>query len=68
MRRAGTGSSFTAVDARELLHQLIDSMSDQEAARLLQLLVTERQNEDPLGQELVEALAKIRAQAERLQS
>jgi hypothetical protein len=59
---------LTAVDARELLHQLIDSMSDQEAARLLQLLVTERQNEDPLGQELVEALAQIRAQAERLQS
>jgi hypothetical protein len=56
------------VDARELLHQLIDSMSDQEAARLLQLLVTERQNEDPLGQELVEAPATIRAQAERLQS
>ena len=29
------------VDARELLHQLIDLMSDQEAARLLQLLVTD---------------------------
>jgi hypothetical protein len=55
------------MDARELLHQLIDSMSDQEAARLLQLLVTERQNEDPLGQELAEALAKLSTRAERLQ-
>jgi hypothetical protein len=42
-------------------------MSDQQAARLLELLVTERQTDDPLGQELVEALAEIRRLAEALQ-
>jgi hypothetical protein len=52
--------------SKDLLHELINSMSDQQAARLLELLVTERQTDDPLGQELVEALAKIRTLAEAL--
>jgi hypothetical protein len=60
-------ASMSDLTRKDLLHELINSMSDQQAASLLELLVTERQTDDPLGQELVDALAQIRTLAEELQ-